>query len=375
MIPADIGAEIARLLRAGVAAGDTSRSVGKLSAAGTWRPAPPHAGGGSGTYATSLPLEISGLAGRAAGPVAARLAAGLGAVAWIRSARVTGDGYLTVSVTAGHLAELPARIVAAGPASARSGALAGVRATAPSLPDLGAAPGWERAWRMQRDALVGRLADAAGATVMFARSQRNAPSDSAARPAAGAVSASTVSASTVSASTLPAALAHYGADAVRYALARASAPQPAAIIRQLGLPLDLANPFVLVRYAHADAASTLRWAAELGLAPPDRPARSTADELFPPELALIDAMSWLPERVAAAARSARPAELTACVEHLAGAWLDCSDHCPALPFRGRAAPSNPRGLQAAARLGLASAARTALEACLALLGLAAPARM
>jgi len=213
---------------------------------------------------------------------------------------------------------------------------------------------------MQRDALVGRLADAAGATVMFAQSQRNAPSDSAAQPTAGAV---------------PAAVAHYGADAVRYALARASVPQPGAITRQLGLPLDLANPFVLVRYAHADAACTLRWAADLGLAPVDERGRSTGDELLPPELALIDAMSWLPERVAAAARRSRPAELTACLEDISGAWLDCSEHCSALPFRGSGAPSNPQGPQAAARLGLASAARVAIAAGLALLGLAAPARM
>jgi arginyl-tRNA synthetase len=360
MIPADIGAEIERLLQAAVAAGDVPDNLGKLSAAGTWRSPPAQAGGGPGTYATSLPLRISGPAGTAPGPLAARLAAGLGAVAWIRSARVTGDGYLTVSVTAGHLAALPARIVAAGPASARSSALAAVRGQAPSLPDLGGAPDWDRAWRIQRDALAGRLADAAGATVMFAQSQRKAPSDSAAQPAVGAVSA---------------AAAHYGADAVRYALARASAPRPDAITRQLELPLDLANPYFLVRYAHADAASTLRWAADLGLASAWRPARSAGDELLPPELALIDAMSWLPERVAAAARRSRPAELTSCLEHIAGAWLDTSEHCPALPFGGSAAPSDAQGRQAAARLGLADAARVALRAGLALLGLAAPARM
>jgi arginyl-tRNA synthetase len=360
MIPADIGAEIARLLGAAVAAGDVPGEVAALSAAATWRAAPALAGGGPGTYATSLPLEISGLAGRAAGPVAARLAAGLGAVAWIRSAQVTGDGYLTVTVTAGHLAALPARIVAAGSAAARSGALAGVRTTAPSLPDLVAAPGWERAWRTQRDRLIGRLADAAGATVLFTQSQRNGPSDCAAPRTASPVQV---------------AVARYGVDAVRYALARASAPRLRAITRQLGLPLDLANPFVLVRYAHADAASTLRWADDLGLAPAEQPARSAGDGPLPPELALVDAMSWLPERVAAAARRARPAELTACLEHIAGAWLDCSEHCPALPFRGAAAPADPTGSQAAARLGLANAARVVLEAGLALLSVAAPARM
>ena len=360
MIPADIGAEIARLLEASIAAGDVRSNVGGLSPDGTWRPAPAQAGGGPGIYATSLPLEIARLADMAAGPVAARLAADLSAVSWIRSARVTGDGYLTVSVTADRLAALPARIVDAGHAAARSGALAGVRTTAPSLPDLAAAPDWERSWRMQRGALAGRLADAAGATVTFAQSQRNASSDSAAQPTVVPVAA---------------AVARHGADAVRYALARASAPQPEAIFRQLDLPLDLANPFVLVRYAHADAASTLRWAADLGLAPFERSARSAGDELLPPELALIDAMSWLPERVAAAARRSRPAELTACLEHIASAWLECSEHCPVLPFRGSAAPSDPQGPQAAARLVLADAARVAIKAGLTILGLAAPARM
>jgi arginyl-tRNA synthetase len=360
MIPADIGAEIARLLQAAVAAGDLPGNAGELSAGGTWRPAPAEAGGGHGTYATSLPLQISGRTGGAPVAVAARLAADLSAVAWIRSARVTGDGYLTVSVTAGHLAALPARIVAAGPACARSSALAAVRTTAPSLPDLRAAPGWERAWRMQHDALVGRLAEAAGATVRFAQSQRNPPSDCAAQRTAVDV---------------PAAVARYGADAVRYVLARASAPQPGAIIRQLDLPLDLANPFVLVRYAHADAASTQRWAADLRLAPAQRPVSSAGHELLAPELALIDAMSWLAERVAAAARCSRPAELTACLERIAGAWLDYSELCPALPFRGSAALADAQGPKAAARLGLANAARVVLMAGLALLGLAAPARM
>src|SRR5215467_5846014 len=357
MIPADIGAEIARLLEASIAAGDVRSNVGGLSPDGTWRPAPAQAGGGPGIYATSLPLEIARLADMAAGPVAARLAADLGAVSWIRSARVTGDGYLTVSVTADRLAALPARIVDAGHAAARSGALAGVRTTAPSLPDLAAAPDWERSWRMQRGALAGRLADAAGATVTFAQSQRNASSDSAAQPTVVPVAA---------------AVARHGADAVRYALARASAPQPQAIFRQLDLPLDLANPFVLVRYAHADAASTLRWAADLGLTPAQGAA--ARGDLRPAELALIDAMSWLPERLAAAARRARPAELTVCLERVASASLDCAQQCPALPFRGAAAPADPNGPLAADRLGLADAARVALAAGLLLLGISAPAR-
>ncbi len=362
MIPADAGAEIARLLRDAVTAGDLPRGAAALPAAGTWRPAPAQVGGGPGTYATSLPLSVARLAGRAAGPVAERLATGLSAVPWVSSAWVTGGGYVTVRVTAGHLAALPGRIVAAGPAAvAASTALAGVRLTAPSLPDPAAAANWEQAWRTQRDALVGRLARAAGATVVFIDGQRDATADPPSPPGSGQV---------------PASVAHHGADAVRYALARTSAPRPGVIARQLGRPLDLANPFVLVTYAHGDAASTLRWAADLRLMPGVRAAGEAAagQELRPLELALVDAMSWFPERVAAAARRARPADLTACLEHVAGAWLDCAEYCPALPFRGLAAPADPGGPQAAARLGLADAARVVLAAGLGLLGVSAPVR-
>ncbi len=361
MIPADIGAEIARLLRDAVSAGDLPERAAARPAAGTWRPAPARVNGGPGTYATSLPLAVARLAGRAAGPVAARLATGMSAVPWISSARVTGGGYLTVTVTVGHLAALPGRIVGAGPvAAAASTALAGVRLSAPGLPDPAAAASWAQAWRTQRDALVGRLARAAGATVLFIDEQRQAAGDPPSQPDAGQV---------------PAAVAYHGADAVRYALARTSGPWPGAIQRQLGRPLDLANPFALVRYAHADAASTLRWASDLGLTPGWRTAQEfVGPRLDPPELALADAMSWLPERVAAAARRARPAEVTACLEHVAGAWLDCAESCPALPFRGLAAPADPGGPQAAARLGLADAARVSLAAGLGLLGMSAPVR-
>lgn len=379
MIHADAGAEITRLLRAAVATGELPGQAGGLSAAGTWRPAPAQAGGGPGTYATALPLAVARVAGRAAEPIAALLAAGLGVVPWISAARVTGGGYLTVTVTPGLLAALPARIVAAGPAAARSRALAGTRLTAPSLPDPAAAASWEQAWRTQRDALSGRLAEAAGADVLFIDAQRNATRAS---PLPGRPDQ------------LPAAVAYHGADAVRYALARTSAPRPGAIERQLGHPLDLANPFVLVSYAHADAASTLRWAAELGLAadatagqgsaagpgplPPDRALGENSPPgpgLLPSELALIDAMSWLPERVAAAARHARPAEVAACLEHVARAWLDCNERCPALPFRGAAAPADQDRSLVMARLELAAAARVILAAGLGLLGMSAPARM
>ena len=84
---------------------------------------------------------------------------------------------------------------------------------------------------------------------------------------------------------------------------------------------------------------------------------------------MLDALSWLGERVAAAARRRRPAELTAHLELLAAAWRNCTESCPALPFGGRAAPVDPNGAQAAARLQLAQATRVALFAGLTLLGI------
>jgi len=348
MIPGDLTAELARLL-------DSLALPAKAAAPtphGTWRPAE-----GPGSYATSLPFALATLTNQPPDTIAARLADQLADLPWISTARATA-GYLTVTVTRAHLAALPARIVAAGPACASSHALAGRRLTAPHPPDLATAPDWPPAWRAQRDALVGAFGNAAGADVQFIHSENSGP---ASRPAAARQSPPRV------------ATSYYGADAVRYALARATKPTPSFIESQLRRPLDLSNPFFVVRYAHARAASILRWAQDLGAAP-GRPAGSQP-EVQPAELDLIDAMSWLPERVAAAQRTRRSAELTAHLEIVAQAWLVCCERHPALPFGGRAAPSDPSDRTATARLELAEAAMTILGAGLGLLNVAAPAKM
>jgi len=363
MILGDLGVELARVLRTAAVDGALPVAATMLSASGTWRPVPPYAGAPAGSYATSLPLALARLAGRGPGQLAALLADPLGAVSWISAARPTG-GYLTITVTRAHLTGLAARIAAAGPGAARSAALAGTRLTAPGAPDLAAEPSWRAAWRSQRDAVVGQLASAAGAEVLPLHSQRT-PAPASTRQAG--------------VSPVQAAVAYFGPDAVRYALARTATAGEGAIQRQLGLPLDLTNPFVAVCYAHAGAASTLRWAADLGL--PTTPARAgralppLADAAQPPELRLLEAMSWLPERIAAAARRRRPAELAAHLEYLAACWLDCAGSCPALPFRGRRAPADPAGEHALGRLELADAARITLAAGLRLLGVAAPSRL
>lgn len=372
MIPADIGAEIARLLRAGVATGEWPATAAELSAAGTWRPAPSGAGDAARSYATSLPLSLASLAGRSPTSVAEALAPGLTAMPWIDSARVTGDGYLTVTVTYDHLANLAARIVAKEGAAANSDALAGRKLTTPVQPDLSAASTWELAWQAQRDVLTGRLARAAGAQLVF-----DDPEQDLAHPSARQAGPGSVPVTGAQRSLVADAIAFYGAGAVSYALARTPAPKTDSITRQLRLPLDLDNPFVLVRYAHADAASTLRWASDLELSARQEPCRAAAAarELVQPELALLNAMSWLPERVAAAARRRRPAELAAHLEYLAQRWLDCRECCPVMPFHGSAAPGRDDGERTAARLCLADAARAAISSGLGLLGIGAQERV
>jgi arginyl-tRNA synthetase len=361
VIPGDLAAELARLIQSQVASGALPASAVTRSAAGTWRP-PPAPRGTPGSYATSLPFELAALAGRPAESVAAQFAEGLADVPWISAARAT-KGYLTITVTQSQLAGLPGRIVAAGPECARSQALAGYQLTAPRPPDLTASANWPQAWRAQHEALIGQLGHAAGAEVRFSHLESNDAGTASPRPRVG---------------TPGAAVAYFGVDAVRYALSRAAGPTRTGIERQLSRPLDRSNPFFLARYAHADAASTLRWASDLGLsAPPLRAPRIKPPmpvDLRPGELELLDAMSWLPERVAAAFRRRRPAELTSHLERLAQAWLDCSERYPALPFRGGGAVERS-GATALARLELAEAAMTASAAGLGLLGVAAPAMM
>jgi arginyl-tRNA synthetase len=372
MIPGDIGAEIARLLHAGIAACEWPVAAGGLSATGTWRPTPADIGSGPRSYATSLPLSLAKLTRRPATPVAEALAGGLAALPWVSAAQVTGHGYLTITVTAGHLAGLAPRVVAAGRAAADSDALAGRRLSAPAWPDLSASASWEQAWHERRDVVSVLLADAAGAQVDFQDAQQDLARASPTQARSGLPSASAAVSSVVGD-----AVAFHGV--VGYALARASAPSAGSITRQLRLPLDLDNPFVIVTYAHADAASTLRWAADLELPGRKEACRAAASAsggtLMRPELVLLNAMSWLPERVAAAARRRRPAELAAHLERLGRAWLDCRESCPALPFHGRAAPNPAEPSRSVIRLCLADAARVALWAGLGLLGIGAPERL
>jgi arginyl-tRNA synthetase len=363
VIPADLSAELASAISAAIAAGDLPPGAARLRASGTWRPAPlgpvrpgpvrPETvpGRSAGSYATSLPFGLARLAGQEPAAVAARLAGALRPADWISSAESTGDGYLTIEVTGAALASLAVRITRAGLSCARSDALAGVTRAAPPLPDLAAEPGWRQAWRDQAAALAGRLAAAAGATVVpgpqpeLSGSGRPAGPDSVAD-----------------------AVAYAGADAVRYWLARMPTGRTGGLGREIPVTSDLAYPWYLVSFAHTDAASVRRWAADLGLrrAEPDGWLAGLLGE--PAELALLTQLSWLAERVAGAARRGRPAEVPRYLEELAAAWLDCRESCPALPFGGRAAPRDQAGISA--RLWLADATRTVLASGLGLVGVA-----
>jgi arginyl-tRNA synthetase len=325
--------------------GDIGRALG-VRASGTWRPGSP----GPGTYATSLPFLMAGAAPEEA---AAGLAAKLRGQDWIDAASVTGGGYLTVTVTARALAALAVRVPAAGAACAASDALRGTVLAAPAAADPASAASWEEAWQLVTAWVTGRLAGTAGATVKMQDNLERVPPPDQAAPAA--------------------AVAFAGPEAIRYALAAATPGRASRIDASQWARSDLGNPFFAVRYAHARAASVLRWAADLGID------RGRGDAFRPEllshraELELLGAISWLPERAASAARRGRPDAFSRYLECLAARWLDCAESCPALPFGGRAASRDE--FEAAARLWLAAAAQTALGSGLRLIGVAAPLRV
>jgi arginyl-tRNA synthetase len=242
---------------------------------------------------------------------------------WMAAVEVT-NGYLTVTATDEALAQVAPDVVAAGSACVRSSALAGTTIEAAPPADLTA--GWPRARATLAAELTVRLATAAGAVAIAAeRPSRTSSRETKARSAE-----------------IEHAIAYAGLDAVRLALARMTPggppPDPEAIASQV-----LGNSVYAVRYAHAAAAAVLRWAG-----PDTNPAG-------PSELALLDALSWLPERVATAARRGRPDVFARYLEDLAAQTIDT--------------------VRLGSGLVLAAAASTALAAGLDLLGVQAPDRM
>jgi len=305
-------------------------------------------GPGPGSYASSLPFRLA-RPGRDPRDIAASLATRLTDEPWIAAAEVTGPGYLTVTVTRDALSGLAVRVVRARQACAASDALLGHAVAGAAEVDLAAEPDWPRARAALAAQLTARLAAVAGATVICPPERTVVPP---------AVPHSPVPAQ---AGPVARAIRYAGHDEVRFALARmppgGASPQAAVIARHL-----LSNPAYAVRYAYAAAAAVLRWAAALGDGPAGFRPRLVAE---PGELALLDALSWLPERVAVAARRGRPDEFAGYVEGLAARTIETmSTTC----FTTLASISSER-------LWLADAARTGLATCLGLLGVGTPDRL
>jgi arginyl-tRNA synthetase len=148
---------------------------------------------------------------------------------------------------------------------------------------------------------------------------------------------------------------------VRFALARCVPGGAVRVDAASVAKNSLDNPAYAVRYAHARAASGVRWAAALGASGEAVLPCLPAD---PAQWALLDALSWLPERVAVAARRGRPDEFARYLEDLASATIAALPHLR---------PGDDARLAVARTL--AEAARTALAAGLGLLGVTAPDRL
>lgn len=362
MITADVRHAVWAAARQAAAAGEIpppgpasgQRGTGtRPDDASTLRPVPAALGGGPGRYASTLPYLLAA-PGQAPDQVAAILAASLVRLDWIAEA-TPATGHLTITVTRDALAALAVRIPGALDC-ARSDILRGLRVpAAATAADLAGAPGWAQAHAAVTAAVTARLAGKAGAELVPQRrplGPRQAPAPR---------------------SPVAAALADAGSDAVRYALVCRSHGWRDGERAELPVRYHLVNPVYAVRYAHAHAASTLRQAADLGLGA--GPAAQFVPCLLthPAERALLDALSWLPERVAWAARIRRPAEFARYLEGLAGAYQDCRESRPALPYGGLRAPRDQPATRA--RLWLVTAAGTAIAAGLGLLGITAPDRL
>ncbi len=161
-----------------------------------------------------------------------------------------------------------------------------------------------------------------------------------------------------------------GADAARYALARASVDQ------QIDLDLDAwtrqtnDNPVFYVQYAHARISSLLRNAADLGLHLGEPADVDTASLEHPREGDLLRAIAEFPRVVASAAELRAPHRVARYLEELAGTYHRFYDSCRVLP-RGdeEATPLTT------ARLWLCAATAVVLRNGLAVLGVSAPERM
>jgi arginyl-tRNA synthetase len=331
---------------------DLRLSLARAAAAAGWgRAAGPglRPTGTPGQYAASVALTL----GANPRETAETLARAVAQEDWVAAADVTGPGYLTITVTPEALARVADRVIQAGPACLTSSALADRPVQAPHPGDPLTAPTWEKARAARAAQLTARLAAAAGAPVT---------NPGAAERSRLTLPASPCSPSGAVPSPVTEAVAFAGRDAVLFTLARAIPGKqlrvdPLVIARRV-----LGNPAYAVRYAHARAASGLRWVAAF----PASAAGAPCPPAGPRELALLDALSWLPERVVTAARRDRPDEFARYLEELASVTVEV--------LTAACHPGNV-AYPGSDRLTLAKAARTGLAAGLGLLGVSAPERL
>jgi arginyl-tRNA synthetase len=325
--------------------------------------------GTPGQYAASVALPL----GANPRETAATLAAALTCEQWIATAEVTGPGYLVVTVTPETLTAVADNVIAAGSGCVTSNALAGLTVPAALADNPLTAATWEEARAALAAQLTARLAAAAGATV----------ADQKAVPGAKLPSGET---------DVARAVAFAGRDEVTFTLARAIPGQPVEVDPRIIARRVPGNPAYAVRYAHARAASGVRWAAASAgektvssatAVPADGSDMVAVFAIGPgyrdsggyggssSREMLLDALSWLPERVAIAARRGRPDEFARYLEDLASVTVDVLSSA-SRPGNGTRGDGRAPGTD---RLTLARAARTGLAAGLGLLGVSAPERL
>ncbi|MGY2002381.1 arginine--tRNA ligase [Blastococcus sp. SYSU DS1024] len=161
-----------------------------------------------------------------------------------------------------------------------------------------------------------------------------------------------------------------GADAARYALARASVDQQIDIDIDLWTRKTNDNPVFYVQYAHARISSVLRNAADLGIALGGAGDVDVAALVHERENDLLRAIGEFPRVLTSAAELRAPHRVARYLEELAGTYHRFYDACRVLP-RGdeEATPLTT------ARLWLCAATAVVLRNGLGVLGVTAPERM
>jgi arginyl-tRNA synthetase len=161
-----------------------------------------------------------------------------------------------------------------------------------------------------------------------------------------------------------------GADAARYALARASVDQTIDLDLDLWSRQTNDNPVFYVQYAHARISSVLRNAADLGISLGEAGDVDVAQLTHERENALLRALGEFPRVITAAAELRAPHRVARYLEELAGTYHRFYDSCRVLP-RGDE-ETTPLTVS---RLWLCAATAQVLRNGLAVLGVSAPERM